>query len=34
LRVAAAFLAERERAAADRDAEAWPPFRPPLREEA
>jgi hypothetical protein len=30
-RVAAAFLAERLRAAADRDADARPPFRPPFR---
>lgn len=30
LRVAAAFLAERDRAAAGRDAEARPPFLPPF----
>ena len=29
-RVAAAFFAERERAAAERDAEARPPFLPPF----
>jgi len=31
-RVAAAFLAERERAAAERDAEARPPILPPFRD--
>jgi hypothetical protein len=34
LRVAAAFVAERERAAAGRFAAARPPMRPPLRAEA
>jgi hypothetical protein len=34
LRVRAAFLAERERAAFERAAEARPPVRPPLREAA
>jgi hypothetical protein len=34
LRVAAAFFAEADRAAADRDGDALPPSRPPLRDEA
>lgn len=34
LRVAAAFLAEAERAAAGRLADAWPPSRPPFCDEA
>jgi hypothetical protein len=33
LRVAAAFFADAERAAAEREAEALPPIRPPLRED-
>jgi hypothetical protein len=34
LRVAAAFFADAERSAAERLADAWPPSRPPFRDEA